>query len=109
MLTRRRPLLRKSRLRPISAKRRRVSALYRKLRLLHLTKNPSCKVCGKWPASQIHHKAGRVGKKLVDTKDFLAVCFECHEKIHHNPAWAYAKDYLVRTAPDHAGLRLASR
>ena len=75
-----------------------MSALYRELRLQHLTKNPRCKVCGK-PSSQIHHKAGRVGKKLVDTKDFLAVCFECHEKIHHNPAWAYAKDYLIRTAP----------
>jgi hypothetical protein len=26
----------------------------------------------------------------------LAVCFECHHRIHHNPAWAYAKDYMVK-------------
>jgi hypothetical protein len=26
----------------------------------------------------------------------LAVCFECHHKIHMNPAWAYAKDYMVK-------------
>jgi hypothetical protein len=26
----------------------------------------------------------------------LAACFECHHQIHMNPAWAYAKDYLVK-------------
>jgi hypothetical protein len=26
----------------------------------------------------------------------LAVCFECHHEIHHKPAWAYAKDYMVK-------------
>jgi hypothetical protein len=26
----------------------------------------------------------------------LAVCFDCHHKIHMNPAWAYAKDYMVK-------------
>ena len=108
MLTRRRPLLRKKRLHPISAKRRRVSALYRSIRAEYLTKNPKCKVCH-GDASQIHHKAGRVGDKLNDTKDFLAVCFCCHRKIHDNPAWAYAKDLLVRSAPSHAGLPLAPR
>ena len=109
MLTRRRPLLRKKRLHPISAKRRRVSALYRSIRVEYLQKHPKCKVCHRRPASQIHHKAGRVGDKLNDIKDFLAVCFCCHRKIHDNPAWAVAKDYLVRTAPSHAGLPLAVR
>ena len=109
VLTRRRPLLRKTRLHPISAKRRRVSAIYKGLREKFLIENPACKVCKSQPSSQIHHKAGRIGDKLNDVKDFLAVCFFCHRKIHDNPAWANAKDYLTRTAPSHEGLPLAPR
>lgn len=108
VLTRRRPLLRKTRLRPISAKRRRVGAIYTKVRIQHLLKNPMCKVCQRSPSSQIHHMAGRVGDKLNDVKDFLAVCFNCHRRIHDNPAWAVKNKYLVRTAPDNAGLPLSS-
>jgi hypothetical protein len=26
----------------------------------------------------------------------LAVCFECHHEIHHNPAWAYERGYMVK-------------
>jgi hypothetical protein len=108
VLTRRRPLLRKTRLRPISAKRRRVGAIYTKIRQEYLTENPICQVCHCSSSSQIHHMAGRVGSKLNDVKDFLAVCFNCHRRIHDNPAWAVANKFLVRTAPDNAGLPLAS-
>ena len=26
----------------------------------------------------------------------LLLCRECHNFIHHNPAWAYAQGYLLR-------------
>jgi len=53
-------------------------------------------VCQCKIATQIHHRRGRFGDRLNEVEFFLAVCFECHIKIHMNPAWAYAKDYLVK-------------
>ena len=32
----------------------------------------------------IHHKRGRLGKLLTDTRYFMAVCRKCHEWIHNN-------------------------
>jgi 5-methylcytosine-specific restriction endonuclease McrA len=61
-----------------------------------LGNNPVCQVCGGKMASQVHHRRGRFGDRLNEVEFFLAVCFECHHRIHHNPSWAYAKDYLIR-------------
>jgi hypothetical protein len=33
---------------------------------------------------------------LNEAEFFLAVCFECHHKIHQDPKWAYAKDYMIK-------------
>jgi hypothetical protein len=39
-------------------------------------------------ADQIHHKASRIGVKLSDSSDFLAVCGVCHRFIEDNPTEA---------------------
>ena len=45
---------------------------------------------------EIHHRRGRVGRQLLDTNFFLAVCRANHERIHANPKWAYEKGFLIR-------------
>jgi hypothetical protein len=67
---------------------------YHKLRLIHLNKNPECEICGS-PATQIHHKAGRIGDLLTDTKYFLGCCFTCHEWIEHHPEKAKEFGYSI--------------
>ena len=95
-LKRKTPLKRTGRkLRLVSRKRAKQNKLYSEIRKVYLEENPACEVCGK-QATQIHHKRGRIHDRLNDTAFFMAVCFECHHWIHHNPQIAYAKDYLVK-------------
>ena len=65
---------------------------YAKNRKEYLEEHPYCEVCGR-EANQIHHKAGRIGNLLADTRNFLAVCFSCHERIETNPDWAKENGY----------------
>lgn len=95
-LKRKTPLKRGGRLRPVSKKRAKQNKVYFSLRLKYLYLHPTCEVCKEKKATQIHHKKGRVGERLNDCLYWLGVCFECHNKIHHNPSWAYAKDYLIK-------------
>jgi hypothetical protein len=46
-------------------------------------------------SSCIHHKAGRIGELLIDTKLFLAVCFSCHRAIEDDPAMAKKKGFSI--------------
>jgi hypothetical protein len=51
------------------------------------------------PAETIHHKKGRIGNLLLDTRYWLGVTMETHTKIENHPEWAYEKGYsLLRTA-----------
>jgi len=95
-LKRKTPLKRSGRLRPVSKKRAKQNATYKQVREKFLGNNPICQVCRCKMASQVHHRRGRFGDRLNEVEFFLAVCFECHERIHHNPVWAYAKDYMVK-------------
>lgn len=36
-------------------------------------------------STEVHHKKGRIGNLLIDTKFFLAVCRNCHEIIENQP------------------------
>lgn len=49
--------------------------------------------CGR-RAAEVHHKKGR-GKYLLVIDFLMAVCHQCHDKIHRNPAWAAAKGYMA--------------
>ncbi len=44
--------------------------------------HPICHVCQENPTEQVHHQKGRKGDKLLDDTKWLAVCNECHRKIH---------------------------
>ncbi len=45
-------------------------------------------------ATDIHHKSKR-GKNLSSQQTFMAVCRNCHTRIHDNPAWARELGYLI--------------
>lgn len=46
-------------------------------------------------ATEIHHKAKRRGKMLLDENFWLAVCRENHERIEADKAWARREGYLL--------------
>ena len=68
---------------------------YREARDTYLGEHPTCEVCGAATASTIHHRAGRLGRLLMEPRNMLAVCDPCHVHIHANPEWARAEGYMV--------------
>lgn len=97
-------------LKRVSSKRSKELREYAKLRKAYLLAHPYCQV---WQqerlmegaslysllmlaprSTDIHHVRGRWGKRLNDTKHWLAVCRESHDRIHRDPAWAYERGYL---------------
>jgi len=53
-----------------------------------------CPECG-LPATEVHHKKGRIGKLLLDIRFWLPVTPDCHKKIELNPEWAKEKGYSL--------------
>lgn len=75
----------------LSVKRKVENVEYLKLRLEYLNEHQNCeaKIAGcNIFATQIHHRAGRIGNLLTDTSLFLAVCGHCHRVIELNPNFA---------------------
>ena len=73
---------------PVSAKRRVEMDEYSKKRVAFLTLHTNCQAklvgcMGK--ASDVHHKAGRVGDNYLKISTWLAVCRTCHTWIENNP------------------------
>ena len=69
---------------------------YKVLRVKFLKEHPCCEVenCYKF-AEHVHHKSGRENELLNDVSLFMAVCPECHRKIHDFPDWALTKGYRI--------------
>lgn len=67
---------------------------YSVVRREHLEQHPYC-FCGK-PATDIHHKRGRLGDDLTNKEMFLSVCRPCHTYIETHPAIAYEKGWSVK-------------
>lgn len=60
-------------------------------------KGKICPITGE-PATEIHHKRGRIGSLFTDVRYFLAVSRNGHIKIENSPAWAKKMGYsLERT------------
>lgn len=82
-------------MRRVSKTRQKENKLYAQVRKDYLTTHPRCQVCVTQPACDIHHRRGRWKSRLYDATYFLAVCRPCHDRIHHNPEWAYEKGLLL--------------
>jgi hypothetical protein len=89
------PLKRKTRLRPVSTKRRKALKVYSSLRSEFLDKFKVCIVCVDKASTDIHHMDGRHNARLNNTLLWLPVCRRCHDLIHANPSWARENGYLV--------------
>jgi hypothetical protein len=86
----------------VSAKRQTENEIYSQLRKVFLAK-PENKFCPvmlqlkniKVETTDIHHKMGRTGKLLLDTKYWLAVSREGHSYIEQNVEWAKENNYSL--------------
>jgi len=69
---------------------------YKKLSKQFLKATPICEVkdCNK-PATETHHRAGRIGSLLTDTSFFMAVCHKHHVQITENSKWAIQEGYSI--------------
>lgn len=78
----------RTRIKPVSNKRQKELRTYSTLRKQYLQDHEDCQAqldqCSQ-TATDIHHKAGRIGDKLNDTSDWLAVCRPCHNWIEEHP------------------------
>ena len=84
---------------PFSEKMLEGLKVYKQKRLIYLEAHPNCQAkvnneCTKI-STQIHHRAGRVGEKLTDEKNFLAVCHHCHVYIELHPIEAKEKGWSI--------------
>jgi len=82
---------------PVSKKRLTQLSEYRLVRDKYLEDNPKCEVydCVN-DTTNLHHKNGRNGNRLIDTGFFMSCCSDCHPKrIHENPKWARDNGYLI--------------
>lgn len=73
---------------PVSTKRRGEMDTYSKLREAFLVVKPHCeaKLVGcTAKATDVHHKAGRVGDNYLKIGTWLSVCRSCHSWIETNP------------------------
>jgi len=86
-------------IRPRSVKRLKQERQYIRLKNFYLYHHPGCEIEGCMaPATEIHHKMGRTGDLLTDTRYFLGVCRPHHNYIESNPAEAKEHGYsLTRT------------
>ncbi len=81
-----RPLKRTVRPRQVSKKRSAQNRFYRVVRAGYMEKHPTCQHPGCMaPATDIHHRKGRIGDLLVDTRWFMSVCRPHHLHIHAHP------------------------
>lgn len=92
----------RSKIKPRSDKRAKQEKEYRTLCEVFL-KGKICPITGE-PATEVHHKKGRIGKLLTDVRFFLGVTRKGHKYIEEHPEWAkkmgYSLDRLATTKDD---------
>lgn len=87
--------MKRSRLRPVSLKRRRLMRERRRIVALLLETQPSCQICDMYASRHIHEVKSRArGGSITDLPNLMAVCPSCHRFIHANPEWAESRGFL---------------
>jgi hypothetical protein len=86
----------RKRINPVSARRKRANAIYVKLKRVWLANHTTCEVTGE-PATEVHHRRGRVGTLLIDTRFWMAVSRVVHGLIHRQPATARSEGWIAPT------------
>ena len=79
-------VIRRTPLRPISARLRDRQRQYWGIRKVFLAEHWLCEFPGCQEGSkEVHHVRGRCGKLLLDTRHWKALCWRHHRWVHHNP------------------------
>jgi hypothetical protein len=91
--------LKRTRVKPVSKKRRKDSAEYLKLRAGFLASHPHCevarpKICAH-RSRDVHHAQGR-GPNYLNVNSWVSTCRACHDYIHQHPSWAREHGYLAK-------------
>lgn len=71
----------------LSVKRGKQNKEYLTLRKVYLENNPNCAVKFKGctgAATEIHHAEKRIGYRLTDVLNFVAICRNCHTKVEND-------------------------
>ena len=84
------------RIKPISDKQLVRLAEYRLVRDKYFKDNPICEFKGCYSTElTLHHKAGKIGNLLTDSRYFCSLCFEHHRWVHDNDFEARELGLLV--------------
>jgi hypothetical protein len=89
------PLKRSGRLRAASPKRQNEYNKYAKEKKAYIAIHPQCERCNTKKATDLHHKAGRVGQWLYRSEYFAALCRKCHDWIHQNGKEARSLGWVI--------------
>jgi hypothetical protein len=89
------PLKRGNWLRGASKKRQREYNQYAKEKKAYLALHPICERCKTKKATDLHHKAGRVGQWLCRYEYFAALCRLCHDWLHANGRDARKAGWII--------------
>lgn len=89
-------------IRKVSEKRQAENEIYSQLRKVFLNKpeNKYCPVMKQLKnvdviATTVHHRKGRLGELLNNTKYWVALSMEGHEYVEKNPTWAKENGYSL--------------
>jgi len=69
--------------------------LYRLAHAEFMQGKAQCERCGRHGVLDCHHKAGRVGSRMWDTRYFAALCRGCHTEIEYHRAQSLADGWLI--------------
>lgn len=99
-MKRNKPLQSRTRLKPLSKKRRAVNAVRAELvNALHKARGRWCELCGLFWWTQVHEPWSRGrGGPAEDERNMCCLCRDCHRTVHDNPAWASSLGLLVSAA-----------
>lgn len=88
--------MKRTRMKPVSEKRKAANERRAALRADHLRRNPYCRRCVKRKAVHIHEPWLRSrGGPIDDERNFCGLCEGCHTWVHDNPREAQRRGFLV--------------
>lgn len=87
--------MKRTRLRPMSDRRKRELKEYTAKRAAFLAQRPTCEKCGRRQSCDVHQKAGRSGGNYLRVETWAALCRRCHDCIHQKPGEARRTGWLV--------------
>jgi hypothetical protein len=87
--------MKRTRIRPMSDRRRREAKEYAEKRAAFLAQRPTCEKCTRRLSTDVHHKAGRYGGNYLRVETWASLCRQCHDGIHAHPGEARRTGWLI--------------